>query len=123
MAIRLLIVEHHPFFRKTLRNYLESAERFEIVGEASDSHEAVEAVEQLRPQIVIMDMNMPELGGISAGEVIKNKVPDLRLILYSIYSGDLYRNRAARRADACLAKDRLFDDLPDIVDRLCAKPF
>src|SRR5262245_51782646 len=111
MTIKVLIVDDHSFFRQTLRKYLEAAGTAEVIGEAADGEEALESVERLRPQMVIMDINMPRLDGIRAGEMIKKKSPDLPLILYTLNSPEIYLSRNNLQADACLSKDRLFDEL------------
>jgi DNA-binding NarL/FixJ family response regulator len=121
MTIRALIVDDHSFFRQTLRSYLEGTGVAEVIGEAADGQEALECVERLHPQIVIMDINMPRLNGIKAGEMMKKKSPGLPLILYTLDSPDLYQNRNDLRADACLSKDRLFEELLTIIEGFSTK--
>ncbi len=121
MAIKALIVDDHSFFRQTLRSYLEGAGAAEVIGEAADGCEAVEYAERLHPQIVIMDINMPRLNGIKAGEMIKKKSPDLPLILYTLNSPDIYLSRNDIHADACLSKDRLFEELLAIIEKISKK--
>jgi two-component system NarL family response regulator len=122
MAIRALIVDDHSFFRQTLRCYLEGAGAAEVIGEAADGEEALECVERLHPQLVIMDINMPRLSGIKASEIIKSKSPELPLILYTLNSPDIYLGRSDLHADACLSKDRLFEELLTIIEGFFTKP-
>jgi len=121
MAIKALIVDDHAFFRQTLRSYLEGAGAAEVIGEAVDGCEALECVERLQPQIVIMDINMPRLNGIKAGEMIKKRTPNLPLILYTLNSPDLYLGRNDLHADACLSKERLFEELLTIIEKISIK--
>src|SRR5262245_10298355 len=122
MAIRVLIVDDHSFFRQTLRSYLESAGAAEVIGEAADGEEAIDSVERLHPQIVIMDVNMPRLDGIKASEMIKKRSPNLPLILYTLNNPDIYLSRSDLRADACLSKDRLFEELLTIIEGFSTRP-
>jgi DNA-binding NarL/FixJ family response regulator len=121
MALRILIVDDHSFFRQTLKSYLEGAGVAAIIGEAADGEGAIEAVDCMQPQLVIMDINMPRLNGITACEIIKKRSPDLPLILYTLHSPDLYLCRNDLRADACLSKDRLFDELLTIIEGFSIK--
>lgn len=121
MAIKALIVDDHSFFRQTLKSYLEGAGAAEVIGEAADGCEALEQVARLHPQIVIMDINMPRLNGIKAGEMIKKESPDLPLILYTLNSPDIYLNRNGLHADAYLSKDRLFEELLTIIETIATK--
>jgi NarL family two-component system response regulator YdfI len=121
MAIKALIVDDHTFFRQTLKSYIEGAGAAEVIGEATDGDEAIECVERLRPQIVIMDINMPRLNGIKACALIKEKSPDLPLILYTMESPDIYLRYGDLQADACLSKDRLFEELLTIIESFSTK--
>jgi DNA-binding NarL/FixJ family response regulator len=116
MAITALIVDDHSFFRRTLRSYLEGARTVEVIGEAADGEEALDFIERLHPQLVIMDINMPRLGGIKAGEIIKKNNPDLPLILYTLNSPEIYLSRSDLHADACLSKERLFEELLTVIE-------
>ncbi len=120
--IRTLIVDDHPFFKKTLREFLEALGLVEIVGEVGDGEEAIAAAERLRPRLIIMDIRMPRLDGIRACALIKGKArenaPELRVILYSMDSADIFADRPAPGAYARLSKDQLFDQLPHIIRQL-----
>ena len=116
--IRTLIVDDHSFFKKTLREFLEALDLVEVVGEAGDGEEAIAAAERLCPRLIIMDIRMPRLDGISACARVKAKAPELRVILYSMESADIFADRPAPGAYACLSKDQLFDDLPRIIRQL-----
>jgi DNA-binding NarL/FixJ family response regulator len=116
--IRVLIVDDHPFFRKTLREFLEALDLAEVIGEASDGKDALAAAARLSPQVIIMDVQMPGLDGISACAVLKQKVPALRVILYSMDDPRIFAGPSREHAYACLSKDRLFDELPSIIGRV-----
>ena len=64
--IRVMVVDDHPIMRDGLRDTLEASGRFEVVGQAEDGEEAVRTVEGLRPEVIVMDVMMPEKDGIDA---------------------------------------------------------
>ena len=71
-AIRVVVVDDHPIFRDGLRTALEGLEEIEVVGAAEDGAEALVVVDQLQPDVVLMDLNMPTMGGIEATRRIKS---------------------------------------------------
>jgi two-component system, sensor histidine kinase and response regulator len=83
--IRVLIVDDHKIMREGLRGVLSSATDIEIAGEASDGKNAVEMAKQLRPDIVIMDVNMPGMNGIEATRHITSEMPDIKVIGLSMH--------------------------------------
>ena len=82
--MRVLIVDDHPVTRDGLRSALSTSQEVEIVGEASSGEEAVEAVGQLKPEVVFMDVRMPGMGGIEATRIIRDENPDTRVILFTV---------------------------------------
>src|SRR5947199_4457231 len=82
--MRILIVDAHPVTRDGLRRALSIADEVDIVGAASSGEEAIEAVEQLEPEVVFMDVRMPGMGGIEATRIIKQENPDTRVILFTV---------------------------------------
>ena len=82
--IRVLIVDDHALFRRGLQMVLESEPDIEVVGEASDGHEALEQAEQTTPDVVLMDVRMPRLSGIEATGVLKDTMPSARIIMLTI---------------------------------------
>lgn len=81
--IRILIVEDHEVVIKGIKTLLEPYDELEIVGYALDSEEAMKKVEELRPDIVIMDINLPEVSGIEVTEMITANYPLCRVIYYT----------------------------------------
>ena len=86
--VRLLLVDDHAMMREGLRTVLESYEDVEIVGEASNGEDALALVEQLRPSLVVMDINMPGMNGIDATEQITKTYPDILVIGLSVNATD-----------------------------------
>jgi DNA-binding NarL/FixJ family response regulator len=86
--IRLLIVDDHPVVRDGLRGMLESQPDFEVVGEAGDGSEAVQQVENLKPDIVLMDLRMPVMDGVTALGEIKANNPQVQVLVLTTYDSD-----------------------------------
>ena len=90
-AIRVLLVDDHPLFRAGIRALLEAeGERFEVVGEASDGNEAVEKTRELEPDIVVMDLSMPEMGGLEATRRIDELEVDTRVLVLTMHAEEEY---------------------------------
>ncbi len=118
MKLKTLIVDDHDFFRKTLRKYLEELRVLDIIGEACNGREAVDHVEISLPQLVLMDINMPELDGLNACRIIKETYPDIKVVLYTMHDPKLYSRASHNLADVFMGKDRLFEELPEVLDRI-----
>ena len=83
--IRVLLVDDHELFLEGLRGLLEKASEIEQVGAAHDGLEAVELVEQLKPDVVLMDMTMPRLNGIQATQQITGRFPGVKVVALSMH--------------------------------------
>lgn len=85
--MRVLIADDHPLFRDGLRSLLE-ARGIDVVGEAKNGHEAVEQATRLRPDVVLMDLNMPVLGGLDATRLISAEQPDVKVVVLTASEDD-----------------------------------
>jgi NarL family two-component system response regulator LiaR len=83
--IRVLIVDDHAVVREGLRAFLETQEELEVVGEAVDGNEAVQAASRLGPDVILMDLVMPELDGVGAMRALRERVPDARVIVLTSF--------------------------------------
>ena len=79
--IRVMVVDDHPIMRNGLRDTLAASGRFEVVGEAGDGDEAVRTVEELNPEVIVMDVIMPGMDGIDACREIMERQPDMRIMI------------------------------------------
>ena len=123
--IRILLADDHGIVRKGLRLQLEQNSTFEVVGEATDGRGAVRMSEELGPDIVIMDIAMPNLNGIQATTQIVKKNPQTGVIILSMHSDETYITRAlAAGAKGYLLKDNAEVDLFRAVQVVAqGKPF
>ena len=80
MPIRILIADDHEVVRQGLRTFLEIDPELEVVGEAADGRDALRLAHRLRPDVVLMDLLMPELDGISATELIRRELPNTEVV-------------------------------------------
>ncbi len=96
MSVTILIADDHAIVREGLRTILEAQSDMVVVGEAGDGCEAVEKAELFRPDIIMMDISMPELSGIDATRQILARMPATRIIMLSMYHTNEYVIRAMK---------------------------
>jgi NarL family two-component system response regulator LiaR len=110
--IKILLIDDHPVVRKGIRAIIETDEAFEIIGEGNNGKEAVQKYEQLSPDVVLMDLVMPEMDGIEAIRQIRAKNPNARiLVLTSFSTDDKVFTAIQAGASGYLLKDSDPDDL------------
>ncbi len=109
---RILLVDDHAMVRQGFRMILAAQSDMEIVGEAGNGREAVELAEQLKPDVVVMDVAMPELNGIEATRRITASAPRTRILALSMYKDSVYVREILRAgARGFLLKDAIDHDL------------
>ncbi len=116
---RLLLADDHRMFRQGLRELIERKTNFEVVGEAQSGTEVLAQVERLRPDIVLLDIQMPELDGISTARRLADQYPDVKIIMLTMYRQDRHIMDSIRAGiKAYLLKDADAEELIDIVERV-----
>ena len=111
-VIKIVIVDDHPVVREGIGAMLKREPDFKIVGEASNGAEAIEKARELSPDVMLMDLRMPEVDGVEAITRIKAEKPDIKFIILTTYSDDEYIFRGiAAGARAYLLKDAPRDEL------------
>ncbi|MBI4401433.1 MAG: response regulator transcription factor [Nitrospirae bacterium] len=129
MSIRLVIAEDQRLFRQSLRLLLERESDLEVVGEATDGHEAFNVTTKVKPDVVLMDVDMPKLDGVTATRLIRGCLPEIKVLMLSVHDDDS-RIVAAVQAGACgyILKDADHKEFLEIIrgtyrGELIASPF
>lgn len=86
--IRVLIADDHPLVRRGMRAILGTTKDIKVVGEASNGQAAIEAATELEPDVVLMDLQMPDMGGIEATRAIATNQPDVRVLVVTLFQDD-----------------------------------
>jgi DNA-binding NarL/FixJ family response regulator len=106
--IKVLIADDHRDFRRVVRDFLDHLPNVSVVGEATNGGEAIEKVEKLLPDFVLMDIAMPHMNGIEATRIIKQRWPDTKVLIATTYDDPMYRMEAINvRADGFILKGSL----------------
>lgn len=114
--VQVLLVDDHKMVRQGLRSVLDAYDDLQVVAEAGDGAEAVKLVGDLRPRVVVMDINMPRMNGIEATTHIKTQWPETTVIGISVNTGDANSDAMKRAgAAAVLPKDTAVDRLHDAI--------
>jgi DNA-binding NarL/FixJ family response regulator len=87
-TLRILVAEDHPLFRKGMISLLSSVPEFEVVGEAATGEEAIARAADLRPDVVLMDLQMPEVNGIEATRRVLQESPSVRVLVVTLFEDD-----------------------------------
>jgi len=123
--IRILLVDDHDAVRRGLRAMLESHPGWQVCGEASDGRTAVKLALQLRPNIAVLDLELPDLNGLEATRQIKKELPEVEVLIYTMYeTEELIRKVLAAGARGYVLKSDAGQHLIEAVEALSHhKPF
>ncbi len=114
--IRVFAVDDHPLLREGIAAVLEGEEDFELIAEASSGQEAVELFRAHRPDVTLMDLQMPGMNGVDAITAIRSEFPNARFIMLTTYQGDVQALRALKAgATGYLLKNMLRKELLDTI--------
>ncbi len=114
--IRVMITDDHLIVREGLRLILETADGIELVGEAKDGAECLELVKKLNPQVILMDLQMPRMDGITAIEHLRKEYPEIAIVILTTYNEDDLMIRGLQSgARGYLLKDSNRENLIDTI--------
>jgi DNA-binding NarL/FixJ family response regulator len=107
------IADDHELFRRTLRGFIEAQSGWHVCGEAGDGLEALDKAKVLRPDVVLMDINMPRMNGLEATRLIRRELPECKVVIVTQNHASIARQQGASvNASAAVTKADLTRDLP-----------
>jgi DNA-binding NarL/FixJ family response regulator len=117
--LQILIADDNPLVRYGLRILLQRQDGWTVCGEAADGLEALEKAASLKPNVILLDISMPKLNGLSALPLLREKVPDAEVIILTLFESlDIARTAASAGARAYVAKSLLLTDLVPAIEAL-----
>jgi two-component system response regulator NreC len=115
--IKILLCDDNDNFRQLLLQYINSLPGVEIVGEAVDGVDVLEKTISLDPDLILMDLSMPNQSGLDATKTIKEKWPEKSVIILTLYEDSVYKELADEfRADGFIAKSSIKAQLPTVIE-------
>ncbi len=112
MKIRILLADDHTILRAGLRMMLNAQPDFEVVGEAQDGRQAIQEAQRLQPDVILMDITMPDMNGIEATRQIKKLLPEIKVLVLTMHEHDEYVFQALRAgASGYMLKEAADTDL------------
>jgi DNA-binding NarL/FixJ family response regulator len=120
--ITILVADDHAETRKSLCAVLAAHGYDQIVGQATTGKQAVAEARRLLPDLVLLDLSMPELDGLSAAQLIKKACPEIRILIFTVHTGNLFRNLAKNMGlDGFVTKGTSTEDLLAAIDEVCQR--
>ena len=114
--IKILTVDDHPLLREGIASIIQGEKDMVVVGEAANGREAIEMFRSKRPDVTLMDLQMPDLNGISAIAAIRQEHPQARIIVLTTYEGDVLARRALKAgATGYILKDMIRTELLEAI--------
>jgi len=107
-AIRVLLADDHPLVLSGVKSFIETFDHIEVVGTATNGNQALKEFDAVRPDVVVMDLNMPELNGLAATEIMLERNPEAKVLILSMHNSLEYVSTAMRHG----ARGYILKDVP-----------
>ena len=122
-VVEILIADDHELFRRTLRGFIEAQSGWHVCGEADDGLEALDKAKVLRPDVVLMDINIPRMDGLEATRLIRREIPECKVVIVTQNHASIARQQGASlNASATVTKADLTRDLRATVESVLGSP-
>jgi len=119
-ATRILVVDDDAAFRQRVHAFFAREADMEVVAEASDGEEAIRKAQELKPDVVLMDVRMPGLNGVSATRKLREEMPEVKVIMLSVFDLPEYREAAmVSGASGYVVKKSMIEALIPEIRRVC----
>ncbi len=119
--IRIILADDHKLVRTGLRRLLDDVDNLTVVAEADNGHDAIAHVKEHNPDVAILDINMPGLNGIKTTEFLRRDFPDLKIVIVSMHSDELFPQRLIKAgANAYLTKDSSIIEITHAINEVMA---
>lgn len=120
-TVRVMIVDDHAMVAEGIEAILETYDDLDVVGTASNGNEAVELADQLKPHVVLLDLNMPGVSGLTTTEMILERQPEIRVLILSMHDSPEYISTALRHgARGYILKDVPSEEIKTAIDSVMA---
>ncbi len=120
-STRIAIVDDHPMVAEGIQSILESYDDVEVIATLSDGREIIERVEALNPDVILLDLNMPGIGGLSTTEILLERRPETRILILSMHDSPEYISSAlSHGALGYVLKDVPTDEIKKAIDAIMA---
>lgn len=121
-TVKILLCDDNDNFRQLLKTYIKAMPGVEVVGEAIDGVDVIDKTELLDPDLVLMDLSMPNQSGLDATKTIKERWPDKSVIILTLYEDSVYKELADEfNADGFIAKSSIKAQLPLVIQEKVKK--
>ncbi|MDW4497678.1 response regulator transcription factor [Sulfitobacter sp. D35] len=119
--VKVLVVDDHPMVAEGIQSILESYDDLDVLGTCNSGHAVIEALDQAKPDVILMDLNMPGMGGLAATEIVLERRPETRILILSMHDNAEYISTAlSHGAMGYVLKDVPTDEIKQAIDAVMA---
>jgi len=121
---RVLIVDDHPVFREGLKSLVDRSANYQVIGEASSGEEAIALIPDVKPELITLDITLPDMNGVETARIVAERFPDVRILMLSMHQKFEYVADSLRAgARGYMVKDAAGGKLIDALDAICQGDF